>query len=538
MNLKKLFSFLLLLFFFHSIALSQVQQEWVRRYPDTGSSSASANAMVLDDSSNVYISGFSIINSQYNYCTIRYNTNGVQQWVAQYPGISGTGRWANSIALDKFSNVYVTGISAHDFCTIKYNSNGVQQWVQFYDGPSHGNDEAERIAIDNAGNVYVSGYSDSAYLEFGYATIKYSADGRQLWVRRYNGCCETDVKGLIVDDSCNIYLTGVNNSRAVTIKYDSSGNQLWSQVFTGLGPPYATGSNSIVIDGNYNVYITGYTNGNQTYSDYFLIKYSSTGVLQFLRRFNADSLTNGSADGGKTIVLDNTGSIYIAGYAGGIYGSPYNFCTLKYSNTGDLIWVKRDIDTIGGGPINIVIDLNNNIFISGSASVFDPSVNTYRNAYELVMYNDSGIELSKQKYLSGSGDSFPYSIDLDKNNNIFETGISGNSMATIKYSQTSGLKKIAKPIPFDFILYQNYPNPFNSETKIKFSIPRKINSAELTIYDILGKKVTSLNFKYINTGVYEVSLDASNFSSGVYYYRLTIIDSFYLSITKKLVLLK
>jgi hypothetical protein len=80
--------------------------------------------------------------------------------------------------------------------------------------------------------------------------------------------------------------------------------------------------------------------------------------------------------------------------------------------------------------------------------------------------------------------------------------------------------------PNEFSLYQNYPNPFNPSTKIKFDIPHSPSPSGragvgLFIYDILGRKISSLVNGKLQPGTYEVDFDGSSFPSGVYFYRLT-----------------
>jgi len=99
--------------------------------------------------------------------------------------------------------------------------------------------------------------------------------------------------------------------------------------------------------------------------------------------------------------------------------------------------------------------------------------------------------------------------------------------------------------PKGFVLEQNYPNPFNPTTTIKYSIPSVQNSllggvgggfVTLKVYDILGKEVATLVNKELKTGNYEVKFDASNLSSGVYYYKMQ--TSYGFVATKKTMLLK
>jgi photosystem II stability/assembly factor-like uncharacterized protein len=110
----------------------------------------------------------------------------------------------------------------------------------------------------------------------------------------------------------------------------------------------------------------------------------------------------------------------------------------------------------------------------------------------------------------------------------------------------SGLQPVNNEVPEKFVLFQNYPNPFNPSTKIKFSIPKVgdayMRPVQITIYDALGREVATLVNEKLKPGTYEVTWDASNFSSGLYNYKLEIDASAPLSIgytiTKKMILVK
>lgn len=99
-----------------------------------------------------------------------------------------------------------------------------------------------------------------------------------------------------------------------------------------------------------------------------------------------------------------------------------------------------------------------------------------------------------------------------------------------------GIEPISSVIPEKFALQQNYPNPFNPSTKIQFSIPKSSGvNVNLTIYDILGAEVSVIINEKLQAGEYEVTFDASNYSSGIYFYRL-ISDNF--TETNKMILMK
>ena len=89
-------------------------------------------------------------------------------------------------------------------------------------------------------------------------------------------------------------------------------------------------------------------------------------------------------------------------------------------------------------------------------------------------------------------------------------------------------------IPKEFKLYNNFPNPFNPATNIRFDVPKSGN-VEISVYDMLGKEITTLVNLQLQPGTYETEWDASGYSSGIYYYKITCGD---FTQTKKMVLVK
>jgi len=100
---------------------------------------------------------------------------------------------------------------------------------------------------------------------------------------------------------------------------------------------------------------------------------------------------------------------------------------------------------------------------------------------------------------------------------------------SISLSSVSG-----EGVPDSYALFQNYPNPFNPSTQISFDLP-SASYVNLTIYNVLGQNVTTLIDKKMDAGHHEIEWDASNNSSGVYFYRISA-DNF--SQTKKMLMLK
>ncbi len=90
-------------------------------------------------------------------------------------------------------------------------------------------------------------------------------------------------------------------------------------------------------------------------------------------------------------------------------------------------------------------------------------------------------------------------------------------------------------IPVQYKLSQNYPNPFNPTTVINFTIPKAAN-VTLKVYNSLGQEIATLVNGYKDASNYKVDFDASNLSSGIYFYTLKVGNNF--TQTKKMILLK
>ena len=103
-----------------------------------------------------------------------------------------------------------------------------------------------------------------------------------------------------------------------------------------------------------------------------------------------------------------------------------------------------------------------------------------------------------------------------------------------EFELVTGITRDGSKIPLTFALRQNYPNPFNPSTTIEYQIPNQ-SFVSLKIFDLLGREVATLVDEMNQAGIHSVKWDASVFSSGIYFYRLSA-GSY--SATKKLILLR
>jgi len=118
--------------------------------------------------------------------------------------------------------------------------------------------------------------------------------------------------------------------------------------------------------------------------------------------------------------------------------------------------------------------------------------------------------------------------------NLYDVQVDMGAPIVVPDSIVSVRELATGEIPTDYILSQNYPNPFNPSTTIEFGLP-KSEYVKLVVYDVLGRQVAELVNDNLNAGYYKVNFDASNLSSGVYFYSLKAGD--FVSV-KKLILMK
>ena len=118
-----------------------------------------------------------------------------------------------------------------------------------------------------------------------------------------------------------------------------------------------------------------------------------------------------------------------------------------------------------------------------------------------------------------------YKIEAAKINGV----VFGDSTLIIQFEDE------LKPTVEAFSLSQNYPNPFNPNTTIQYSIPESGN-VELKVNDVLGREVKTLINGFVEAGYHSVSFNASNLSSGAYFYSIKYAGKN--TITKKMLLTK
>lgn len=157
----------------------------------------------------------------------------------------------------------------------------------------------------------------------------------------------------------------------------------------------------------------------------------------------------------------------------------------------------------------------------------------YADAGYLVVRTDSisWINHAPSFYHVASQEEFSFDIHIDPSGLNSGYHLSG---VTLYANEPGGTSRTPVIIKLDYLtsiepeekvvtkyaLEQNYPNPFNPVTKIQFSLLKK-EKVFLSVYNILGEKVTELIGKEMKAGSHEITFDGTNMPSGVYFYQIT-----------------
>lgn len=294
------------------------------------------------------------------------------------------------------------------------------QWAN--SAGSSNTDMGTAITVDRSGNVYTIGTFDGTFdFDPGASTFtmsagagqdifitKFSSTGAFIWAKQFSGTSTNQGNAIAVDASGNVYTTGnflgtadfdpgvgtytfsatgSTNDIFIT-KLDASGNFIWAKQMTGLG---AEDCRSIVLDKFNNILITG--------------------VIQ-----------NTPCDFDPS----STSTYTLSAVAG------YDIYVGKYSNNGDLIWVKQ----LGGSGnfeygLGVTVDANNNVYSTGyfqSTADFDPGAGVYnltasgtsQDGY--VSKLDASGNFIWAKQLAGTGNEDSRSIAVDGSGNVYTTG--------------------------------------------------------------------------------------------------------------------
>jgi uncharacterized delta-60 repeat protein len=534
-----------------TIANAQVSCEWIAIHDgQIPNSFDTGNDIAVDSAGNIYITGITQQDSGkgYDITTLKYSPSGQILWQFSDNILNNSDDRGLYLALDGWANVYFTGSSTNNdqnsqIITYKCDSNGRRKWTACYKSPQP-RARPFGIAVDSHRHVYICGTSPSDSSDGDFVLMKYDSSGVLLWDNRIygHGGNVARATGLAIDADDNIYTTGWfrnENDRTdfITVKYNPAGQQIWQAIYANPDNGYSF-ARSICLDSAGNVYVAGDVTTWSEVQLFQTVKYNNNGEFQWARTHNG---YQGQDDNGDNVInaslVSPNGDQFMVGSSFRIQenqGLGHDFATLKYNASGDLGWTSFYNNGIvySDNFINdIARDPKGNIYVTGS-SLTDYY---YGTDFTTIKYDTSGRQQWIQRYYSNIySDDAANAIAVDNQGNIIITGRSENNIVTVKYSQSSDIKFYSNTNPSSFEISNIYPNPFNSSTTISFDLDTE-SEMIIEIYDILGRKVSTLADKIYSTGRHQIIWCADNTPSGLYFCRVKTPD---LSKTAKLILIK
>jgi len=236
----------------------------------------------------------------------------------------------------------------------------------------------------------------------------------------------------------------------------------------------------------------------------------------YITQIGFDVLTVGApVMTGFTVSFQNTSITSLTTFDAGPFTVAYNPASYTPSGTGwNMITLSTPFYYTAGSNLLVDICYNNTTYTSYSTVKCSAAPNMYYGRY-----NDLTEPLGGCGYTAWT----------------LTTGPVGRANTTLVMNPGPvGVGNENTTIPSVYSLSQNYPNPFNPVTKINFSIPKQ-GLVTMKIYDVLGREVKTLVNDIKMAGNYSVDFNASEFSSGVYFYRL---ESGSFSEVKRMMLIK
>jgi hypothetical protein len=363
---------------------------WSRNYGLGGvNGSAQANAVVVDSSGNVFVTGWS-----YEYvpgppetiicdaATLKYDPNGNLLWEHRYrlPGINNQ---PQDIVIDSAGNAYVAGAAwvgdaagGFDLMLLKYSPDGVLLWDRTIGKAGDRWDVGYAVALDPNENPVVAGYTEPSLFDditFGYL-VKYSASGNLQWQREHISYTNASTWWhVVINAAGQIYAFGEiaplgDLYHVWTSQYSANGTLLWDRHYDGsasdanyAGDIALTPSGGVVVCG------TSWDFGAQGgFTQIVTLRYEPDGTQmwqQLERGGYAHAL-------GQDVAVDGLGRAYVTGYGFNENGFE-DMVTLSYSPDGDLTWTQIYADPNGHSDRSaaIAVDEAFNVIVAGDAWV-------------------------------------------------------------------------------------------------------------------------------------------------------------------------
>jgi hypothetical protein len=394
--MKKILALIFLNLILTLVVRAQFTQQWEKRFDGTGNDRDDFGYNILrENSGNIYVSGRTYDLDQTNNAAIaKYGPGGNQIWIRKY---NFSDEEASLMCFDKSGNILVVCKNlqySNNLEILKYDTAGNliknKIFVLFY------LDNLKSISCDNSNGFYIFG--DAASSGTGLFVARFDQNFDTSWVWRKNnlsGAGSNKAGMMITDNYDNVYITGLiysstaSNKDIVTAKIDKYGIQSWLNYINGSKNNEDIG-NSLTSDSRGNIYITGQIY-DSAYSAMITVKYSNSGSQLWVKKFLAPISYNNR---GIDLCIDNNNWVYVFGYS--LFTTTYwDYILVKYDTSGNYIW-HRSLDYGTNQhevPKKILADSSHNLYLFGEVKY-----NGIKNELGLAKYNSGGTLLWNKSY--------------------------------------------------------------------------------------------------------------------------------------------
>jgi len=346
------------------------------------------------------------------------------------------------IKSDGLDNIYSAGYTFQnntnwDYFLIKMNLSGDTVWTRTYKGTGNGIDKITFMEVTNEGDIFITGVTNGIGTGDDITTIKYNTSGDLLWVSTYNYSPFNEDEfpsGIEVNLAGEVYVTGssdrdssaTTNNDFVTIKYNTSGVQQWVIRYNGLGNG-TDESAGIVLDNLENPIVIGRTNVGGTNDNMLTIKYTPAGTISWTANFDRGF---GLDDEGLAIISDASGNIIVSGLSNN--NSDDDIAVVKYNSAGIQQYASYYNNIQNDYPDALALGSFGSVYVAGHTDVLPGAGGDYD--YVVLKYNTSGALQWNTIYGNPiNKDDDPSDIVVDGSNNVYITGKSDSGLADIKY---------------------------------------------------------------------------------------------------------
>ncbi len=395
--------------------------------------------------------------------------------------------------------------SFYDVYLVRIDADGNEIWARNYGG-SH-IDVGRSVKETDDGGFIIAGYTASYGIDEIYIyLIRTDQYGDTLWTRTYGQYRLQWGRSLDICEDGGFIIAGWSSDFApdnvYLIRTDSLGNELWSRTFGGSDNEHAW---SVIQSSDGGYAVAGWTESTVgRMADIYVIKTDANGdsvwstTLGGVRNDEARAIVEvpgqGFAVAGKTVLVN--------GQVG--------FCLAKIDPDGIVLWERTYAHgyEVVGHSLYLTID---NGFIIGGYNI--------SNIYDYVLRTDSAGNTIWTKSIFFGYYTDCRAVMVTEDGGYAVAGKKDGDIYLAKLEPEQTAIDDDFQAPREFLIFQNYPNPFNASTLLRYEL-QQLGQVTISIYNIIGQKVAVLYDGYQSVGIFDITWNASDYPSGIYFARL------------------